>query len=165
MAEETYHYRVFALNQHGISPVSDVVDGTTAASWVPERPTNLTAEVGGSGPIADVAADLADHAGLGRAGGPRWGSGKKLRGPVLRGRQCVGPGARGGRAGRQAHDADRGPGHPGGRSRVSIPESARRTPWATAAGLPPPRPRPRLARFPVQPDTSHIHAGRSALWN
>ena len=58
MANETHHYRVFALNQHGISVVSDVVSGTTADSWVPERPTDLTAEVGGSGLIADTDSDL-----------------------------------------------------------------------------------------------------------
>ena len=58
MANETHHYRVFALNQHGISVVSDVASGTTADSWVPERPTDLTAEVGASGPIAETDAHL-----------------------------------------------------------------------------------------------------------
>ena len=58
MAAETYHYRVFALNQHGISGVSDIVSGTTAKSWVPKRPDDLRAVVGGSGPIADTDSDL-----------------------------------------------------------------------------------------------------------
>ena len=35
MANETHHYRVFALNQHGISVVSDVVSGKTDDSWEP----------------------------------------------------------------------------------------------------------------------------------
>ena len=54
-ASETYHYRIFALNQHGISVVSDVVSGTTADSWIPKRPTDLTAEVGESSTTPRVA--------------------------------------------------------------------------------------------------------------
>ena len=60
-ASQTFHYRVFALNQHGISVVSDVVSGTTADSWIPERPTNLTAEVGASSTtpmVADSSGEL-----------------------------------------------------------------------------------------------------------
>ena len=47
-ASTTLHYRVFAVNQHGISPVSNVGSGTTDDSTVPDRPTNLTATVGSS---------------------------------------------------------------------------------------------------------------------
>ena len=61
LASETYHYRVFALNQHGVSVVSDIVSGSTDASLVPERPTNLVAEVGISPTtpgVADSATEL-----------------------------------------------------------------------------------------------------------
>ena len=44
LAGETFHYRVFAENQHGTSRVSDTVAGSTSASWVPDRPTDLTAD-------------------------------------------------------------------------------------------------------------------------
>ena len=47
-ASTTLHYRVFAINQHGVSPVSNVGSGTTDDSTVPGRPTNLTATVGSS---------------------------------------------------------------------------------------------------------------------
>ena len=47
-ASTTLHYRVFAVNQHGVSPVSNVGSGTTDDSTVPDRPTNLTATVGSS---------------------------------------------------------------------------------------------------------------------
>lgn len=59
-AGTTHHYRVFALNQHGISPVSNVASGTTDDSTVPGRPTKLTATVGSSSADIEVtsAADL-----------------------------------------------------------------------------------------------------------
>ena len=56
-ASTTLHYRVFAVNQHGISPVSNVASGTTDDSVVPDRPTNLTATVGSS--TGDVEATTA----------------------------------------------------------------------------------------------------------
>ena len=54
-AGDTVHYRVFAINQHGISPVSDTFDGTTADSTAPNRPTNLMANVGTSTDTTAVA--------------------------------------------------------------------------------------------------------------
>ena len=57
-ASTTLHYRVFAVNQHGISPVSNVESGTTDDSTVPDRPTNLTAMVGSSS--GDVEATTED---------------------------------------------------------------------------------------------------------
>ena len=60
-ANETFTYRVFATNQHGISTVSNDDSGTTANSWVPERPDRLTADVGteSSTPaIADTETEL-----------------------------------------------------------------------------------------------------------
>ena len=45
-ASQTRHYRVFALNQHGISSVSDTISAATADSTVPDRPTGLNAKVG-----------------------------------------------------------------------------------------------------------------------
>ena len=45
-ANQTFTYRVFANNQHGISAVSNDDSGTTANSWVPARPARLTADVG-----------------------------------------------------------------------------------------------------------------------
>ena len=45
-ANQTFTYRVFATNQHGISAVSNDDSGTTANSWVPARPARLTAERG-----------------------------------------------------------------------------------------------------------------------
>ena len=47
-ASTTLHYRVFAVNQHGVSPVSNVGSGTTDDSTVPDRPANLVATVGSS---------------------------------------------------------------------------------------------------------------------
>ena len=61
LANETFTYRVFATNQHGISAVSNDDSGTTANSWVPERPARLTADVGteSSTPaIADTETEL-----------------------------------------------------------------------------------------------------------
>ena len=61
LANETFTYRVFANNQHGISAVSNDDSGTTANSWVPERPARLTADVGteSSTPaIADTETEL-----------------------------------------------------------------------------------------------------------
>ena len=49
LANETFTYRVFATNQHGISAVSNDDSGTTANSWVPARPGRLTAKVGTEG--------------------------------------------------------------------------------------------------------------------
>ena len=46
LANQTFTYRVFANNQHGISAVSNDDSGTTANSWVPARPGRLTANVG-----------------------------------------------------------------------------------------------------------------------
>ena len=61
LANQTFTYRVFATNQHGISAVSNDDSGTTANSWVPERPARLTADVGteSSTPaIADTETEL-----------------------------------------------------------------------------------------------------------
>ena len=61
LANETFTYRVFATNQHGISAVSNDDSGTTANSWVPARPARLTADVGteSSTPaIADTETEL-----------------------------------------------------------------------------------------------------------
>ena len=61
LANQTFTYRVFASNQHGISAVSNDDSGTTANSWVPERPARLTAEVGtetGTPAIADTVREL-----------------------------------------------------------------------------------------------------------
>ena len=60
-ANQTFTYRVFATNQHGISAVSNDDSGTTANSWVPERPARLTANVGTEGRtprIADTEPEL-----------------------------------------------------------------------------------------------------------
>ena len=54
-ANQTFTYRVFATNQHGISAVSNDDSGTTANSWVPERPARLTAEVGTESRTPDIA--------------------------------------------------------------------------------------------------------------
>ena len=56
-ASTTLHYRVFAVNQHGISPVSNVRSGTTDDSMVPNRPANLTATVGSSSGDVEATAD------------------------------------------------------------------------------------------------------------
>ena len=45
-ANQTFHYRVFAVNSIGASPVSDVATATTTETDVPDRPTNLAAAVG-----------------------------------------------------------------------------------------------------------------------
>ena len=61
LANQTFTYRVFATNQHGISAVSNDDSGTTANSWVPARPARLTADVGteSSTPaIADTETEL-----------------------------------------------------------------------------------------------------------
>ena len=61
LANQTFTYRVFANNQHGISAVSNDDSGTTANSWVPARPTRLTADVGTEGrtpAIADTEREL-----------------------------------------------------------------------------------------------------------
>ena len=61
LANQTFTYRVFATNQHGISAVSNDDSGTTANSWVPERPARLTANVGTGGrtpAIADTEPEL-----------------------------------------------------------------------------------------------------------
>ena len=61
LANDTFTYRVFATNQHGISAVSNDDSGTTANSWVPARPARLTADVGteSSTPaIADTETEL-----------------------------------------------------------------------------------------------------------
>ena len=54
-ANQTFTYRVFATNQHGISKVSNDDSGTTANSWVPERPARLTADVGTESRTPDIA--------------------------------------------------------------------------------------------------------------
>jgi hypothetical protein len=54
-ANQTFTYRVFATNQHGISAVSNDDSGTTANSWVPERPARLTADVGTESRTPDIA--------------------------------------------------------------------------------------------------------------
>ena len=46
-AAQTRDYRVFAVNQHGIGPVSDTISASTAASTAPDRPTELTATIEG----------------------------------------------------------------------------------------------------------------------
>ena len=56
-ASTTLHYRVFAVNQHGISPVSNVRSGTTDDSTAPDRPTNLTATVGSSSGDVEATTD------------------------------------------------------------------------------------------------------------
>ena len=45
-ANQTFHYRVFAVNSTGTSPVSDIANATTTETEVPDRPTNLDAAVG-----------------------------------------------------------------------------------------------------------------------
>ena len=57
MASQTFHYRVFAVNQHGISPVSNVASADTDDSWVPERPINLVVTVGVDSSDTDFTAD------------------------------------------------------------------------------------------------------------
>ena len=55
LANQTFTYRVFANNQHGISAVSNDDSGTTANSWVPDRPARLTADVGTENRTPDIA--------------------------------------------------------------------------------------------------------------
>ena len=62
-ASTTYHYRVFAINPRGTSPVSDIVYEMTAASNLPEAPTGLTAVLGTPNPndtptVADTIEEL-----------------------------------------------------------------------------------------------------------
>ena len=57
-ASQTRDYRVFAVNQHGIGPVSETISASTAESTAPDRPTDLTADVGmDAEPIGEASTD------------------------------------------------------------------------------------------------------------
>ena len=60
-ANQTFHYRVLAVNSIGTSPVSDIANATTTETEVPDRPTNLVAAVGtedNTNEVADTAGEL-----------------------------------------------------------------------------------------------------------
>ena len=60
-ANQTFHYRVFAVNSTGTSPASDIANATTTETEVPDRPMNLDAAVGtetDTATVADTAGEL-----------------------------------------------------------------------------------------------------------
>ena len=101
LANETHHYRVFALNQHGISVVSDIAE-RHHRRFVGARTSHRPRPPKWAPKPAPRPQGSRNRRSIWRS---RWdwdepvdpdgAPVKRLRGPVLRGRQCLGPGARG----------------------------------------------------------------------
>ena len=104
-ASTTLHYRVFAVNQHGVSPVSNVGGGTTDDSTVPDRPNNLTATVGSSSGDHEATStgDLTITPHMECADQSPGRAGQELYGRVFRRRLPLGPGSRREETEREAH--------------------------------------------------------------